>query len=119
SGMDERVADSGAELRVMTVAGGRFRFQLQSMRAIWREAAGCDVVLSQELLRGSLNANVVARLRRTPVVTYVGISPLEYFRCRRERRLIGPLASWLGSTVIRTLAAVNGRMTTRCLVMGP
>ena len=29
----------------------------------------------------------------------MGISPLEYFRCRRERRQIGPVTSWLGEHV--------------------
>jgi D-inositol-3-phosphate glycosyltransferase len=53
------------------------------------------------------------------VVTYMGISPLEYFHCRRERRQIG-LARWLvGSALIRTLASINGRLAARCLAMGP
>ena len=89
------------------------------MRELWRHVGGCDLILSQELLRGSLNANIVGRLRRTPVVTYMGISPLEYFRCRRERRQIGPVTSWLGSALIRTLVTINGRLATRCLAMGP
>ena len=82
-------------------------------------SGGCDLILSQEVLRGSLNANIIGLLRRKPVVTYMGISPLEYFRCRRERRQIGPVTWWLGSTLIRTLATINGRLATRCLAMGP
>ena len=46
------------------------------MRELWRQAGACDLILSQELLRGALNANVIGRLRRTPVVAYMGISPL-------------------------------------------
>ena len=119
SGLAERVADSGATLRVIEIPGGRLRFQFQSMRELWRQVGGCDLILSQEVLRGSLNANIIGLLRRIPVVTYMGISPLEYFRCRRERRQIGPVTSWLGSTLIRTLATINGRLATRCLAMGP
>ena len=119
SGLAERVAESGAKLRVIEIPGGRLRFQIQSMRELWRHVGGCDLILSQEVLRGSLNANIIGLLRRIPVVTYMGISPLEYFRCRRERRQIGPVTSWLGSTLIRTLATINGRLATRCLAMGP
>ncbi len=119
SGLAERVRESGAALRVVEIAGGRLRFQLRSLRALWRHVGACELILSQELLRGTLNANLIGRLRRTPVVACVSISPLEYFRCRRERRQIGPVVSWLGSTLIRTLVAVNGRLTTRCLALGP
>ena len=119
SGLAERVAESGATLRVIEIPGGRLRFQIQSMRELWRQVGGCDLILSQEVLRGSLNANIIGLLRRTPVVTYMGISPLEYFRCRRERRQIGPVTWWLGSTLIRTLATINGRLASRCLAMGP
>ena len=119
SRLADRVAESGATLRVIEIHGGRLRFQIRSMRELWRHVSDCDLILSQELLRGSLNANVVGRLRRTPVVTYMGISPLEYFRCRRERRQIGPVVSWLGSTLIRTLVTINGRLASRCLAMGP
>ena len=89
------------------------------MRELWRHVGGCDLILSQEVLRGSLNANIIGLLRRKPVVTYMGISPLEYFRCRRERRQIGLVTWWLGSALIRALATINGRLATRCLAMGP
>jgi glycosyltransferase involved in cell wall biosynthesis len=119
SGLAGRLAESGARLRVIEIPGGRMRFQVQSMRELWRHARSCDLILSQELLRGSLNANIIGRLRRRPVVAYMGISPLEYFRCRRERGQIGAAASWAGSAVIRTLVAINGRLAARCLAMGP
>src|SRR3954469_1274816 len=119
SGLADRVATSGATLRVVEVPGRRLRFQIESIRQLWRCVGGCDLILSQELLRGSLNANVVGRLRRTPVVTYMGIAPLEYFRCRRERRQIGAAAAWAGGALIRVLMTVNGRLSARCLAMGP
>ena len=119
SGLAERVAESGATLRVIEIPAAGCDFRSESMRELWRHVGGCDLILSQEVLRGSLNANIVGRLRRMPVVTYMGISPLEYFRCRRERRQIGPVTWWLGSALIRTLATINGRLATRCLAMGP
>jgi glycosyltransferase involved in cell wall biosynthesis len=119
SGLAERVAESKATLRVIEIPGSRLRFQLQSMRELWRHVGGCDLILSQEVLRGSLNANIIGQLRRKPVVTYMGISPFEYFRCRRERRQIGPVTWWLGRTLIRTLVTINGRLATRCLALGP
>jgi len=119
SGLRKRVTDSGASLRVIEVDGGRLSFQFHSLAELWRSAGECDVILSQEVLRGSLNANLVGRLRSVPVVTYMGISPLEYFNCRRERQQIGPLTALLGATVIRTAAAINGRLATVCLAMGP
>ena len=119
SRLADRVAASGARLRVIEIPGGRLLFQILSAWRLWQHARGCDLILSQELLRGSLNATLVGWLRRTPVIAYVGISPLEYFQCRRERRLIGPLAAWAGGAVIRALATINGRLATRCLAMGP
>ena len=115
----ERVAQSGARVRISEIPGGRINFQLRSLQALWQSVADVDVILSQEVLRGSLNATVIGRLRHTPVITYMGISPVEYFRCRRERRQIGPLTAWAGETAIRTLMTVNGRLASRCLAMGP
>ena len=57
SRLAERVAASGATLRVIEIPGGRLRFQIGSMQALWRHAGECDLILSQEVLRGSLNAN--------------------------------------------------------------
>ena len=83
---------------VVEIPGSRLRFQFESMRELWRHVSVCDLILSQEVLRGSLNANLIGLLRRKPVVTYLCTSPVEYFRCRRERRQIGPVMWWLGST---------------------
>jgi hypothetical protein len=62
SSLAERVAESGATLRVIEIPGGRLRFQIQSLGTLWRQVGGCDLILSQEVLRGSLNANIVGRL---------------------------------------------------------
>jgi len=52
-------------------------------------------------------------------VMYLGIAPLEYFKCRRERRQIGPVKALAGEAFIRIVTALNGRLATRCLAMGP
>jgi glycosyltransferase involved in cell wall biosynthesis len=118
-GLKERVERSGARLEVDEIPGGRLGFQARSLGYLWRRAAEFDVILSQEVLRGSLNANLVGALRRVPVVTYMGIAPVEYFRCRRERGQIGRAKALLGEAVIRALMSVNGRLAARCLAMGP
>ena len=78
-----------------------------------------DVVLSQEMVRGSLNATIAGRLMDVPVVTYLGIAPVEYWRCRRERLQVGPIKAALGEAFIRFAMAVSGRFATTALGMGP
>lgn len=119
SGLDARVAASRARVTVHAIEGSRLTFQLRSLAHLWRIARDFDVILSQEMLRGSLNANVVGHVRGVPVVTTVSMPALEYFRCRRERRQIGAAAGWAGETAIRALLAINGRLTTKCLALGP
>ena len=118
STLKQRVAESGAQLSVHEIAGGRLAFQVRSLPYLWRVAREFDIILSQEVLRGSLNATIVGALRGVPVVTYMGIAPLEYFRCRRERGQIGPLKAFAGETFIRVVTGINGYLTTRCLTMG-
>jgi glycosyltransferase involved in cell wall biosynthesis len=119
SGLDERVRASGAQLRVHQIPGGRLTFQARSLEWLWNHAREFDVIISQEVLRGSLNATLTGWLRGTPVITYMGIAPVEYFRCRRERGQISAIASWAGESIIRALMTVNGRLASKCLAMGP
>lgn len=119
SGLDQRVRELGLDATIVEVPGGRPAFQIRSMAWLWRHARRFDLILAQEVLRGALNANLAGALRGIPVVTYMGIAPLEYFRCRRERGQIGRLRALAGEAVIRGLLAINGRMATRCLAMGP
>jgi glycosyltransferase involved in cell wall biosynthesis len=119
SALKVRVADSGARLDVHEIAGSRAAFQLRSLAYLWGAVSRFDVVLSQEMLRGSLNATLVGALRRVPVVTTMALPPVEYFRCRRERRLVGAAAAWAAEAIIRALMAVNGRLATRCAALGP
>jgi glycosyltransferase involved in cell wall biosynthesis len=119
SGLKERVAASGAALTVHEIDGDRITFQVRSLAWLWRHVREFDAVISQEVLRGSINATLVGRLRGVPVVTYMGIAPVEYFLCRRERGTIGPVASKAGELLIRAMMMVNGRLATRCLAMGP
>ncbi len=119
SGLKERVRSSGARLQVDEIPGGRLKFQLSSLLYAIRRARDCDVILCQEVLRGAFNGTLAGLLTKTPVLTYMGISPIEYFRCRRERRQIGAVKALVGETAMRFLLAFNGRFATKCLVMGP
>jgi len=119
STLKERIESSGARLRVHEIEGGRLAFQARSLAYLWSVARDFDVILSQEVLRGSLNATVVGAIRGVPVVTTMAISPVEYFRCRRERGQISEVACWAGESIIRTLMAINGKLATRCLALGP
>ncbi len=64
--------------------------------------ASFDVVLSQEMGRGSLNATAVGRRLGVPVVLYLGTSPVEYFHCRRIRGQVGPIRAWASETFLAT-----------------
>lgn len=119
SGLRDRLQASNASLKVEEIPGGRLRFQLASFLYLLKHARDFDVVLCQEVLRGAFNGTLVGKLTKTPVVTYMGVAPVEYYRCRRERRQIGPLRAWGGEVVIRFLMTFNGRLATRCLAMGP
>jgi len=118
SGLSERIQSSGASLHVDRIPGGRARFQLASLLYLLRRAKYFDLILCQEVLRGAFNGTLAGALTRTPVITYMGISPVEYFRCRRERRQIGVLKAWAGESLIRFLMTFNGLFATKCLVMG-
>jgi len=119
SGLKARIAASGIEIQVHEIDGGRAAFQLRSLAWLWRHVRDFDVVLSQEVLRGSLNATLVGALRGVPVVTTMAVAPVEYFRCRRERGQIGPVVAWTVEAVIRLLMTVNGRLATRAIALGP
>ncbi len=119
SGLKERVALSGARISVAEIRGGRFEFQGRSLAYLWKHARQFDVILAQEVLRGALNANLVGKLRGVPVITYMCISPAEYFGCRRERSRIGVLTGAVGEFAIRCMMAVNGRLASCSVAMGP
>jgi glycosyltransferase involved in cell wall biosynthesis len=119
STLKERVASSGARVKVHEIEGGRLTFQSQSFAYLWSVAQNFDVILSQEMLRGSLNATIIGALRHVPVVTTLATSPVDYFKCRRERGQIDAATSWLGTSLIRALMTINGRLATRCLALGP
>lgn len=119
SGLKQRIEQEGISIAIDPIPGGRLRFQWNSLRYLLRRAKDFDVILSQEVLRGSFNATIAGALRRVPVITYMGIAPVEYFLCRRERRQISALKSWLGAVTIRFLMTWNGKLATTCLAMGP
>jgi glycosyltransferase involved in cell wall biosynthesis len=119
SGLDRRVLASGAKVRVDELEGGRLRFQTGCFGYLWRHAREFDVILSQEILRGSLNSCLVGALFHKPVVTYMNVPPVQYFQCRRERRQNGWWRNLLGTTLIRFLVWCNAKLATRCVAVGP
>lgn len=119
SGLRQRVIDSGARLTVREIPGGRLGFQLRSLGYLLRHAGEFDVILAQEVTRGALNANLAGRLAGVPVVNTLALPPVEYYRCRWERRSIGWWKYRLGDAVIRALMAANGRLATGWLALGP
>jgi glycosyltransferase involved in cell wall biosynthesis len=119
SGLADRISQSGAQLRVVTIKGKRPAFQLRSFAYLLRNIRAFDVVLSQDMVRGSLNTTVAGKLLGVPVVTYLGIAPVEYYRCRRERGRIGWLEAVAGEAFIRFAMQVTGRLATTALGMGP
>jgi glycosyltransferase involved in cell wall biosynthesis len=119
SGLADRIAQSGAKLGVVTIEGRRPAFQLRSFAYLLRHMRAFDVILSQDMVRGSLNATVAGKLVGVPVVTYLGIAPVEYYRCRRERGRIGWFEAVAGEAFIRFAMLVSGRLATTALGMGP
>jgi glycosyltransferase involved in cell wall biosynthesis len=119
SGLADRIAESGIRLNVDEIHGKRPAFQLRSFLYLLRNMRKYDVVLSQEMVRGSMNAAIAGRLTGVPVVTYLGVAPVEYWLCRRERGQIGWLKSKAGEAFIRLAMGVSGRLGTAALGMGP
>jgi len=119
SGLHDRLVQSGVNVKVHEIDGGRLRYQLASFAYLWKEVQQFDVVLSQEVLRGSLNSCLIGKLKRIPVLTYMCIAPVEYFRCRSERRECGAVKARIGEAVIRSLMWMNGKLAAGCIAMGP
>ena len=119
SGLAERIAQSGAKLAVHAIEGRRPAFQARSFAYLLRHMRSFDVVLAQEMVRGSLNATIAGKLMGVPVVTYLGVAPVEYYRCRRERGQIGFAEAAAGEAFIRFAMSVSGRFATTALGMGP
>ena len=119
SGLLERISDSGARLKVDLIGGGRLAFQARSLKYLLEHIRSFDVVLSQEMGRGSLNATIIGKAKGVPVVTYLGTSPVEYFLCRLERKQIGKIEALAGELFLRVAMSVSGRLGSAVLTTGP
>ena len=119
SGLSDRISQSRANLKVDVIEGGRPTFQARSFVYLLRNMRRFDVVLSQEMVRGSMNATIAGALMGVPVVTYLGIAPVEYYRCRRERGRNGLVTALAGEAFIRMAMAISGRLATVAVGMGP
>ncbi len=119
SGLDNRIREAGLSITIHEIPGGRVMFQARSLGWLISNARRFDVILTQELLRGTLNANLASLIRGVPVVANILVPATEYFRCRRERRQVGWLTAICGEAVIRMLLTVNGKVVARCAAWGP
>ena len=119
SGLADRLAECGARVHVDTLDGGRLAFQWRSMLYLMRKLRSFDVVLSQEMGRGSLNATAAGRALGVPVVLYLGTSPVEYFHCRRVRGQVGPLRAWASETFLAAAMKVTGALSSAVVTTGP
>jgi glycosyltransferase involved in cell wall biosynthesis len=119
SGLDVRLADSSASVHVDAIKGGRLAFQWRSIAYLFGALRSFDVVLSQEMGRGSLNATALGKVLRVPVVCYLGTSPVEYFHCRRVRGQVGPLRAWASETFLAGAMRVTGALSSAVVTTGP
>jgi glycosyltransferase involved in cell wall biosynthesis len=119
SGLAARLAESSARVHVDAIEGGRLAFQWRSMSYLLSRLRSFDVVLSQEMGRGSLNATALGRALRVPVVCYLGTSPVEYFHCRRVRGQVGALRAWASETFLASAMRVTGALSSAVVTTGP
>lgn len=119
SGLDDRLAERAVTVHVDIIKGGRLAFQWRSVWYLISKMRSFDVVLSQEMGRGSLNATAVAKALGVPVVLYLGTSPIEYFRCRRLRGHVGPIRAWASETFLATAMKMTGAWSSAVVTTGP
>jgi glycosyltransferase involved in cell wall biosynthesis len=119
SGLGDRLVESGARVHVDTLEGGRLAFQWRSVLYLLRRLRSFDVVLSQEMGRGSLNATAVGKALGVPVVLYLGTSPVEYFHCRRIRGQVGPIRAWASEAFLAIAMRVTGALSSAVVTTGP
>jgi len=119
SGLADRLADSSARVHVDAIKGGRLAFQWRSIAYLLRTLRAFDVVLSQEMGRGSLNSTAMGKVLRVPVVCYLGTSPVEYFHCRRMRGQVGPLRAWASERFLAGAMRVTGALSSAVVTTGP
>jgi len=119
SGLAGRLAERSARVHVDAIKGGRLAFQWRSVLYLLNRLRSFDVVLSQEMGRGSLNATALGKAMGIPVVLYLGTSPVEYFRCRRVRGQVGAFRAWASETFLRTAMKVTGALSSAVVTTGP
>ena len=119
SGLADRLAERGARVHVDAIKGGRLAFQWRSIAYLVAKLRSFDVVLSQEMGRGSLNATTLGKALRVPVVCYLGTSPVEYFHCRRVRGQVGMLRGWASETFLASAMRVTGALSSAVVTTGP
>jgi len=119
SGLAARLAERSARVQVDAIKGGRLAFQWRSLLYLYSKLRSFDVVLSQEMGRGSLNATALGKVMGIPVVLYLGTSPVEYFRCRRLRGQVGAVRAWASETFLATAMKATGMLSSAVVTTGP
>jgi glycosyltransferase involved in cell wall biosynthesis len=119
SGLAARLAESPAQLQIDVIEGGRLAFQWRSLAYLFSSLRSFDVVLSQEMGRGSLNATALGKMLRVPVVCYLGTSPVEYFHCRRVRGQVGAVRAWASENFLSIAMRVTGALSSAVVTTGP
>ena len=119
SGLAARLAEQSAHVHVDAIRGNRLAFQYRSILYLLHKLRSFDVVLSQEMGRGSLNATAVGKAMGVPVVLYLGTSPVEYFRCRRVRGQVGTFRAWASETFLATAMRATGALSSAVVTTGP
>lgn len=118
-GLKARIEELNLKIKVHPIDAGRVFFQLKSLIFLCKNIRRFDVILSQENLRGTLNANIAGLIFNKPVYSFTCFPPVEYYRCRYIRSQINYLHYLFGVSVIKVLLFINGRLTKSWIVLGP
>lgn len=118
-GLKNRINDLGLEIRVNQLGGGRFFFQFKSFIFLVKNIRRFDLILSQENLRGTLNANIVGLIFNKPVYSFTCFPPVEYYRCRYKRKQVSYVHYLVGVGIIKSLLYINGKLSSSWIILGP
>lgn len=118
-GLKKRIESLDLKVLVHPLAGGRMAFQFKSLIFLFKNITKFDFVLSQENLRGTLNANIVGLVFNKAVHSFTCFPAVEYYRCRYKRSQISYLHYMVGVSVIKSLLFINSKLSTSWIVLGP
>ena len=107
-------------MHVDTLEGGRLAFQWRSVLYLLRRLRSFDVVLSQEMGRGSLNATAVGKALGVPVVLLSRhVTRRVLSLPARSRGQVGPVRAWASEAFLATAMRVTGALSSAVVTTGP